>query len=936
MGPLEMERKVDFNKLHSAQERPSQATSAPRAISSFEGIAAAEHSVPPPPLRQLLHRPSSSTLVSESSHSSNSTADASSTPTAGKADQEAEAEGMAWNGGHPLLMDYTTEPEILDDRNNKVHGTVSSHLSDRLTNIRHKGHSMSMDTQHRSTAVNEGSDGVFASGQSTRRRRNVSKAHDDGSWTSSTQLDKDMEHSRTVTETAQKRVIIHQVAPTDTLAGIALYYGIQVPILKKSNKLWTNDSIHTRKYLYIPFEECTVTQQEGVMVDENSHTVVLPQRVQHQQHHSRSGSTLGPGQASNFTTSRSSIYDTSGTNNSSLPNSNHNGYSHHQTNNLQAINESSLEPGSRSRSRSGTASSSALRMSPPPISAVAAGMLPLSSSSAFSAAVAASQSTISSPRVGNWTDSKSLVAPPVNSPTMTTTTLKSDNSLGTTPLLSRRTASGGGNSTTTAAGSAAFSENLPNTVVVSPSMTHEALAARFKEMDLVSSEQRKSSSQQQELRTNPIHHRHRATDLRQYANMQQYQQKQRLLDPESSNPSSNAGSRRGSVDIGTHDATLMNGIGGHIENSVSIEEEDRDQSEFVEFGHHQYIYGADELGHGSRDGSVGGLDHQRDGSGETTTLRRQELVTVPAAMLSFFPSPEYSKKLETPQSISRIQHQIESHHSSLSSASSSSFRDATQDRKGMGTKSKGRAVLGEQTFLPPSPDSSTKKQLSLSTTRSTKSSQQRRTPSSSSIGHSPTSPTSPTSKAAYSKTVRVNQQHYSPQKWSIMGESLVDDLLGAVRGPLQIARRMYNFTTLGLGSAMGSVGGSSSSSDNKQSPEYDTPGVVRRKTSTHSRPRSQRSKDYRSSSGSAIELDQAGIIGSSSYDTSVTSSSVAAVAGTGAAGVSAGAKRRTSVAKWAPTSFAAEDVVSAEGSVSQVSRRKNGSGGINVGGGGGD
>ncbi|KAF9519202.1 carbohydrate-binding module family 50 protein [Hydnum rufescens UP504] len=44
------------------------------------------------------------------------------------------------------------------------------------------------------------------------------------------------------------------VSPTDSLAGVALKYGIKVAALRKANKLWTSDTIHLRKVLYIPVE----------------------------------------------------------------------------------------------------------------------------------------------------------------------------------------------------------------------------------------------------------------------------------------------------------------------------------------------------------------------------------------------------------------------------------------------------------------------------------------------------------------------------------------------------------------------------------------------------------------------------------------------------------------------------------------------------------
>ncbi|KAI9140741.1 hypothetical protein BKA69DRAFT_1039087 [Paraphysoderma sedebokerense] len=47
-------------------------------------------------------------------------------------------------------------------------------------------------------------------------------------------------------------VHLHFVKPTDTVQGLAVLYGVEVPNLLKKNRLWTNDSIHSRKYLIIP------------------------------------------------------------------------------------------------------------------------------------------------------------------------------------------------------------------------------------------------------------------------------------------------------------------------------------------------------------------------------------------------------------------------------------------------------------------------------------------------------------------------------------------------------------------------------------------------------------------------------------------------------------------------------------------------------------
>ncbi|KAF5380247.1 hypothetical protein D9757_008230 [Collybiopsis confluens] len=50
----------------------------------------------------------------------------------------------------------------------------------------------------------------------------------------------------------EKIVIVHQVSSKDSLAGVALKYGISLTELRRANHLWTSDSIHLRQVLYIP------------------------------------------------------------------------------------------------------------------------------------------------------------------------------------------------------------------------------------------------------------------------------------------------------------------------------------------------------------------------------------------------------------------------------------------------------------------------------------------------------------------------------------------------------------------------------------------------------------------------------------------------------------------------------------------------------------
>ncbi|KAG0277542.1 hypothetical protein BGZ95_005775 [Linnemannia exigua] len=413
-------------------------------------------------------------------------------------------------------------------------------------------------------------------------------------------------------------------------------------------------------------------------------------------------------------------------------------------------------------------------------------------------------------------------------------------------------------------------------------MTHEALAARFKEMEFVSSEQqqRKTLAPEQELRTNPIHHRHRTTDLRQYVHLQQHQQKQQQQQLDSgrnSTASSTAGSRRTSVDLGAASEDMMSsgaggllsrrgsnfgqheGSPGSLGDNPAIEEESEDTEgddqrangeEFVTFGHQQHIYESDDIRPRGQSGHGSQSSERYEAGDPEWTQRRQEVVTVPAGMLSFFPSPEHSKRLETPQSISKLQNRMDSYNtgslSSSSTGSGNSPRDTFQDRQGESSRSKGRAALSGETFQTPTsatlsgtPSSQSQSPLSSTTITSATGAG-----TAGATAHSRTS-----SRGGHPSTVRVHHQSYNSQNWSRMGETLVDDLLGAVRSKLQIARRMYDFSTFGFGT----LGGNGYSKDNN-----DPPDLLRRTSSRGSRPRSQRNKEYRNS-GSAIELDQAGV-----------------------------------------------------------------------------
>ncbi|KAI9726566.1 MAG: hypothetical protein M1828_000933 [Chrysothrix sp. TS-e1954] len=53
-------------------------------------------------------------------------------------------------------------------------------------------------------------------------------------------------------------VYIHHVTRMDTLAGIAIKFSSQPAIIKKANRLWSNDAIQTRKTIVIPVDSCEV------------------------------------------------------------------------------------------------------------------------------------------------------------------------------------------------------------------------------------------------------------------------------------------------------------------------------------------------------------------------------------------------------------------------------------------------------------------------------------------------------------------------------------------------------------------------------------------------------------------------------------------------------------------------------------------------------
>ncbi|KAI0088169.1 hypothetical protein BDY19DRAFT_216261 [Irpex rosettiformis] len=67
-----------------------------------------------------------------------------------------------------------------------------------------------------------------------------------------------------------------QVALADSLAGVALKYGISMADLRKANTLWPSDPIHIRKVLYIPLDRSHKAKEILLSQLEPNSTEVLP------------------------------------------------------------------------------------------------------------------------------------------------------------------------------------------------------------------------------------------------------------------------------------------------------------------------------------------------------------------------------------------------------------------------------------------------------------------------------------------------------------------------------------------------------------------------------------------------------------------------------------------------------------------------------------
>ncbi|KAH7072543.1 hypothetical protein FB567DRAFT_538362 [Paraphoma chrysanthemicola] len=53
-------------------------------------------------------------------------------------------------------------------------------------------------------------------------------------------------------------VYIHKVRPHDTLAGLSIRYNCDQAVLRKSNRMWPNDSVQTKQVVVLPVDACAV------------------------------------------------------------------------------------------------------------------------------------------------------------------------------------------------------------------------------------------------------------------------------------------------------------------------------------------------------------------------------------------------------------------------------------------------------------------------------------------------------------------------------------------------------------------------------------------------------------------------------------------------------------------------------------------------------
>ncbi|KIY70632.1 carbohydrate-binding module family 50 protein [Cylindrobasidium torrendii FP15055 ss-10] len=84
----------------------------------------------------------------------------------------------------------------------------------------------------------------------------------------------DDDESETLVGPDEATVIVHEVAPTDSLAGVSLKYGISLADLRRANHLWTTDTIHLRKILYIPLDKAS--KAKALLLQDPSIMITAP------------------------------------------------------------------------------------------------------------------------------------------------------------------------------------------------------------------------------------------------------------------------------------------------------------------------------------------------------------------------------------------------------------------------------------------------------------------------------------------------------------------------------------------------------------------------------------------------------------------------------------------------------------------------------------
>lgn len=62
----------------------------------------------------------------------------------------------------------------------------------------------------------------------------------------------------TAEEEGDALVYVHHVQVADTMAGVALRYNCEVPVIRKANRMWPNDHIQVQKTIVLPVDACGV------------------------------------------------------------------------------------------------------------------------------------------------------------------------------------------------------------------------------------------------------------------------------------------------------------------------------------------------------------------------------------------------------------------------------------------------------------------------------------------------------------------------------------------------------------------------------------------------------------------------------------------------------------------------------------------------------